>query len=160
MLSFKALLIKVAGGIAAVAVLGTALAGAASADTGPAPARQPTGDNQTILICFLKPNLVLERLSVQTVNGQRVGRIAFKNAGCATGSGFYITVLVDATPVYLWQPAMGAFQSAERTVNIPALPAGTHSFHAALDWHMDMQQSLIAESNEYDNFNSINFTLS
>ena len=54
---------------------------------------------------------------------------------------------------------MSAGQTVVETVQLPLLSSGNHGIHVALDWHSANQQSLIAESNEYDNFGYLNFVI-
>jgi hypothetical protein len=149
------------GGVAAVALAVTAAGSTPSAvraDNGP---QQPNIYLDPCVIGLAKPNLVVQ--DVRIGDDSKTLRVTYSNEGCATKTGFWITVIPDshANVQYLWQPAMAKKQSLVRIVNLPASAQtpGSHYANVALDWHMGQGQSLIAESNEYDNFGDETYTV-
>lgn len=155
-MNLKSLSLKLAGGLFAVGIAATALAGQvapASADKGPGPII-PGG---SCLLGDAKPNIKMGGITLS--KDFKFATITYQNDGaCSTGTGFWISVRFNHQPgyVYLYQPAMAAGQTATKTVLLPNSMQGpgngTREIDALLDYKMGFSPlSQIDESNENDN---------
>jgi CARDB len=158
-MNLKTLTLKAAGGLFAVGVVATAFLGSspsARADGGSAPTFSP--------ICIGKPDIRFDRVRVEKVYDQMVAHIHFSNQGCATKTSFPIAV-VESGASYtqvikknLMQPAMAKGESTVRVVVLGPATSETHYLHVGLDIG-PTGADVIDESNEYNNFGNLDFSM-
>lgn len=168
-MNFKTITMKAAGGLFAAGIAATALFGgasSASADRQVGPQSPAPGGQQGLTVaCAGKPDIRFERVRVEQHLGQMVAYIQFSNQGCATPTGFPVSIHESApsyaqvTKIKLQEPAMAGGEARQRIVVLGLITPEMHGLYVALDAQGDGGSGVISESNEYNNFGTLSFQM-